>query len=128
MLAVERARKLAKAKLGIVAEGRDPIAETDAKTRAEAKAAEAETKTVSWLLDDFVTRYVRANKLRSADEVERVLDRYVRPRLGAKSVYQLRRSHVVEMLDEIEDEKWARHGRSHPRPPAQGVDLVRRAR
>jgi integrase len=54
-------------------------------------------------LDEFLDRHVRKN-LRRADEVERVFDKYVRPRIGAKSIYQLRRRDIVEMLDEIEDE------------------------
>jgi integrase len=41
--------------------------------------------------------------LRGADTIERTFERFVRPRFGARSIYDLRRSHVVEMLDAIED-------------------------
>jgi integrase len=63
------------------------------------------TKTVSSVLDDFVTRYLR-NKdrpLRSADEYERAFERLVKPRIGRLGISELRRSHVAEMLDGIED-------------------------
>ncbi len=72
----------------------------------EDRAQSPETKTVSNVLDDFVTRYVR-NKdqpLRSADHIESAFNRLVKPRLGKLGVYELRRSHVAEMLDRIEDE------------------------
>jgi integrase len=64
------------------------------------------TKTIAEVLDDFVTRYVR-NKdrpLRSAKHIESAFDRLVKPRIGKLGVYELRRSHVAEMLDRIEDE------------------------
>ena len=42
--------------------------------------------------------------LRTAHEYERIFDRYVRPRIGRKSIYNLNCRDVVEMLDAIEDE------------------------
>jgi integrase len=72
----------------------------------EDRAQPPETKTISNVLDDFVTRYVR-NKdrpLRSADHIESAFDRLVKPRIGKLGVYEVRRSHVAEMLDRIEDE------------------------
>ncbi len=72
----------------------------------EDRAQPPETKTVSSVLDDFVTRYVR-NKdrpLRSADHIESAFDRLVKPRIGKLGVYDVRRSHVAEMLDRVEDE------------------------
>ena len=63
------------------------------------------TANVASILDDFVTRHVRNNNqpLRSADEYESAFNRLVKPRIGKLSVYEVRRSHVTEMLDEIED-------------------------
>lgn len=65
-----------------------------------------ETKSVSSVLDDFVTRYVRNKErpLRSADHIESAFKRLVKPRIGKLGVSELRRSHVAEMLDWIEDE------------------------
>ena len=62
-------------------------------------------KTVSSVIDDFITRYVRNKEkpLRSADDIESAFNRLVKPRIGRLGVYQLRRSHIAEMTDWIED-------------------------
>jgi integrase len=91
----DQAREFAKQRAGEVASGRDPAGE-----RVEVRAAAAAT--VDTLLDDFLVRHV-CGKLRSANEIERTFDVYVRPRLGDKSIYNLKRSDIVELLDEIED-------------------------
>jgi hypothetical protein len=41
--------------------------------------------------------------LKSAGEIERAFNVYVRPRLGKRSIYDLGRRDIVEMLDAIED-------------------------
>ena len=70
------------------------------------RAPPPEIKTVSRVLDDFVARYVRNKEkpLRSAAAIESALNRLVKPRIGKLGVYEMRRSHVAEMLDRIEDE------------------------
>ena len=70
------------------------------------RAPAPEIKTVSKVLDDFVARYVRNNErpLRSADHIESAFDRLVKPRIGKLGVYEVRRSHIADMLDRIEDE------------------------
>ena len=72
----------------------------------EDRAQPPETKTVSNVLDDFVTRYVRNNDrpLRSADTIASAFNRLVKPRIGKLGVYEVRRSHIAGMLDRIEDE------------------------
>jgi integrase len=65
-------------------------------------AAPENPTTVNDLLDAFMTRY--ANRLRSADGIERALNRLVRPVIGDVSIYALRRSQIASMLDRIEDE------------------------
>ncbi len=64
-----------------------------------------EMKTVATVLDDFIARYVRNKEkpLRSADEIESAFTRLVKPRIGEVGVYELRRSHIAEMVDWIED-------------------------
>ena len=96
----DKARRLAKRGAGEVAENRDPAGERVAE---EAKAKAASASTVDVLLDAFLDRHVRKN-LRCADEVERIFNKYVRPRIGGMSIYELRRRDIVEMLDVIEDE------------------------
>ena len=63
------------------------------------------TATVASMLDDFVAQHVRNKNqpLRSADEYESAFKRLVKPRLGKLGIYEVRRSHVIKMLDEIED-------------------------
>ncbi|WP_024520973.1 site-specific integrase [Bradyrhizobium sp. Tv2a-2] len=77
--------------------GEDPL-----KDRAPIPA----TKSVSSVIDDFMTRYVRNKErpLRSADQIQSAFDRLVKPRIGKIGVYELRRSQVAEMLDKVEDE------------------------
>jgi integrase len=64
------------------------------------------TKSVSSVIDDFMTRYARNKEkpLRSADQIQSAFDRLVKPSIGKIGVYELRRSHVAEMLDKVEDE------------------------
>jgi integrase len=101
-------RKLNKVRLG----SRDVTALVDACERAKEMMRNVEAgrdpaaeraSTVDALLDDHLKRHVRPN-LRSADEIDRVFRVYVRPEIGAKSIYELKRSDIVEMLDGIEDE------------------------
>ena len=73
----------------------DPIIE---KKRSEARA----TKTVNAILDAFVADHVEG--LRSGDQVKRGFDKYVRPRIGAKSIYDLKRGDITTMLDEIKEQ------------------------
>jgi integrase len=98
----EEARNLAKKRAGEVADARDPAAELEA-TRAEAaRAKRAEVNTVNAVLDRFLSEYVRgSDALRSADQIERAFDLYVRPRIGDKSIYELQRSDIKTMLAEI---------------------------
>src|SRR6201981_2734383 len=65
--------------------GEDPL-----KDRAPIPA----TKSVSSVIDDFMTRYVRNKErpLRSADQIQSAFDRLVKPRIGKIGVYELRRS------------------------------------
>jgi integrase len=64
------------------------------------------TVIVASVLDDFVARHVRNKNqpLRSADEYESAFNRLVKPRIGKLGIYEVRRSHVIKSLDEIEDE------------------------
>lgn len=63
--------------------------------------------TFSAVIDNFITRHIDKQGLRSRGEYVRVLDRYVRPRLGSKSIYEIRRSDVTKMLDAVESENGA---------------------
>jgi integrase len=53
-----------------------------------------------------MARYVRNQKQplrkRTADEYESAFNRLVKPRIGKVGIYEVRRSHIIKMLDEIE--------------------------
>jgi integrase len=95
----DEARTLAKQRAGDVAGGKDPAAERDA---AREQAVRDETKTVNAVLDEHVKRHVEG--LRSADAIKSAFDRLVRPVMGDDLIYDIARSDIVEMLDDIEDE------------------------
>jgi integrase len=100
---------------------RDAIIEADRRAKAvrdrnedprperTRRLAEKETpagETISDLLDTFVDRYVLKEKnLRSAPLIKQTLDRLVKPKIGKIGVYELRRNHIVALLDEIADER-----------------------
>lgn len=79
----------------------DPRPERTRRLQDGDKAADG---TVSTLLDVYIARYLKAGKLRSAGMIEAQLERLVKPRIGRISIYELRRSHISRMLDEIADE------------------------
>jgi integrase len=58
--------------------------------------------------EDFVRRHVEGNKLRSKDEIERCLKKYVYPRWKDRPFIELRRGDVSALLDKIEDKHGAR--------------------
>src|SRR3954447_8367430 len=101
-ITADQARTMAKKRAGEVADGKDPKGERE-ETRAEAQREKvADENTVETILDKFEARY--SSKLRSADQIKDAFDRLVKPRIGSKSIYHLRRRDIVEMLDRIEDE------------------------
>jgi integrase len=71
----------------------------------EDRASSSTAITVASVLDDFLARHVRNRNqpLRSADEYESAFNRLVKPRVGKLGIYEVRRSHIIKMLDEIED-------------------------
>ncbi|MBP1065310.1 integrase [Bradyrhizobium japonicum] len=101
-ITTEQARTLAKKRAGEVADGKDPKGERE-ETRAKAKLEKlADINTVDAILDKFETRH--SSKLRSGDQIKSSFARHVRPRIGSKSIYDLKRRDIVEMLDAIEDD------------------------
>jgi integrase len=60
---------------------------------------------VAGMLDMFIARYVeKEKKLRSGEQIKATFERLVKPAIGNTGIYDLRRSHVVKMLDEIADD------------------------
>ena len=96
----EEARKAAKKWAGQRADNRDPAAEREVEQRIA-------TKTVSVVFVDFYKIHVLGNGLRSADEIKSAFDRLVRGRIGDRSIYDLKRSEIIELLDNIAEHNGA---------------------
>ena len=94
-LSVSEARQRASAAAVKVQRGGDPIVEKKQKTART-------NNTVDAMLDAFVADHVSG--LRSGDQVVRGLNVYVRPRIGSKSIYDLQRSDITSMLNEIKEQ------------------------
>jgi len=95
-LSLTEARKEAKAKLGDVAKGRDPLAE---RRRQEGEA----TNTLKAIVEEYFDR--EGKKLRSADYRRAAFERLIFPVLGARQIDSIKRSEIVRLLDKIEDER-----------------------
>jgi integrase len=94
-LKLGEARKEARAILGQVAKGHDPLAER----RQREQAAE---NTLRSVCEYYFHR--EGKKLRTVRERQTTLARLVYPRLGARQIDDIRRSELVRLLDRIEDE------------------------
>jgi integrase len=96
-LTPDQARRRALKVAGEAKDGRAPVS---AAAMAN-KRRQAFGVTVDRLLDDFLARYARPN-LRSADQIARSFAD-VRQRLGSRSIYDVTRRDIVDLLDVIED-------------------------
>jgi integrase len=95
-LKLGEARKEAKAILGKVAKGHDPLGEK----RKDQAAAE---NTLRSVCENYFRR--EGKKLRTASDREKTLVRLVYPKLGARQIEDIRRSEIVRLLDNIEDDR-----------------------
>lgn len=93
--AVKEARELRRA----VDKGDDPLAK-----RLESKAPKVQGKTISDILDEHIRLHAKKAGLRTADYIERTFERLIKPKIGSVGVYKLRRSEVVKLLDDIEQD------------------------
>jgi integrase len=92
----EQARTKAQVERGRIAAGTDPQAEKEAE-----RVRRVGIVSLNDLLDAHLRLYVEARKLRSAKQIARAFDRCVRPVIGKVAVRDLKRSHVVALLDRI---------------------------
>jgi integrase len=96
VLSLPAARKRARALLGQVAYGGDPLGE-------RRKREDAERNTLRAVALEFFAREGKA--LRSADPWRTSLERAVFPVLGSRPIAEVRRSEIARLLDKIEDER-----------------------
>ena len=93
-LTLRAARKEARAILGAVAKGGDPLGE-------RRKAERAESDTLKAVIEEYLTR--EGSRLRSIGERRAALQRHVLPKLGARQIGSITRSDIVRLLDRIAD-------------------------
>jgi integrase len=98
VLSLDDARKQAKDILGQVARGGDPATE-------RRKAADAERNALRAIIAEYFAR--EGAKLRTMDKRLAALERLVIPKFGGWSIYDIRRSDLQRLLDEIEDNNGA---------------------
>ena len=84
----------AKAEAIAVNTGRDPLAECR-------KKAAAATNTLQAIAEEYMKR--EGKKLRSSGKRERILKKYIYPKLGSRQIDDIRRSDVTGLLDGVED-------------------------
>jgi integrase len=95
-LTLTEARKEAKAVLGAVAKGGDPMAE---RRRQEGAA----TNTLKAIAEEYFKR--EGDKLRSANARKATFERLIYPALGSRQIDTIKRSEIVRLLDKVEDER-----------------------
>jgi hypothetical protein len=95
-LTLQEARREAKAILGTVAKGGNPLGEKR-KTEASAK------NTLQAISQEYLRR--EAVKLRTAVERARILEKLVYPRFGGRQIDTIKRSEIVRLLDDIEEDR-----------------------
>jgi integrase len=95
VLSLEAARKRAKALLGEVAHDRDPLAERRANVAREQDTFQA-------VSESYFAR--EGKKLRTGKDRRQTLARLVYPVIGPRPIADIRRSDIVRLLDDIEDE------------------------
>jgi integrase len=93
-LTLRAARTEARAILGAVARGRDPLGE-------RRKAERAESNTLNAIVEEYLTR--EGSRLRSIGERRAALERHVLPKLGARQIGDISRTDIVRLLDQIAD-------------------------
>jgi integrase len=116
-LNLREARKEAKAILGAVAKGGNPLGD-------KRKVAMAATNSLRSICEEYLERegglrrdakgnrildangkpiFSKSGKLRSANQRAAIFDRHVYPLLGAQQIDDIRRSEITRMLDKIQD-------------------------
>ena len=93
--------------------GHDPRQTAEAKSKADAKAAEqAERQKLKNVVPDYIA-WIKAAKLRTADETERMFEVYVLPRWADLSVLDLDGDEINALLDDVAGRKIVFEGRTY---------------
>jgi integrase len=105
-ISLAEARKKAAIAKATIAKGTDPNAEKRA-AHAQAKAKAAEEAKPHDLIESvartFITRHVKAKRLRTAREIERILEHDVLPEWRARRLSSIGKPDIHELLDALGD-------------------------
>jgi integrase len=71
-------------------------------------AVEPKGDTFAAAAAEYLARHVRKKGLRSAAEIERLLDKHILPKWGHREFESIRRSDITTLLDDIEDSRGGR--------------------
>lgn len=93
------ARERARSMLGDIARGVDPAIQ---QRREQREAARQQAGTLRTVVGQFITRYAKKHN-RSWAETERIFERYVMSQWGDRSIFDISRLDVTELLDGIEE-------------------------
>src|SRR5262249_32497377 len=99
VLTLAAARKSAAAIMHEGAEGHDP---RKAKAEAAIKAAAAKANTVAAVCENYLRR--EGGRLRTFDQRVSTLKRLIYPKIGTRPIGSIKRSEIVTLLDEGEDD------------------------
>jgi integrase len=97
-LTLTGALKEAKAIIGRVAKGGDPLSE-------RRKTERANSNTLKAIVEEYLAR--EGDRLRTIGERRAVLERLVLPKLGARQIKDITRADITRLLDRIADENGA---------------------
>jgi len=97
-LTLEQARAKARHWLELIARGIDPAVAEERERRAEERR---QMQTADAVLDDFLARHVEG-RLRTEGEINRILDKFVRPRWKGRGFVEIGRGDVAALLDDVE--------------------------
>jgi integrase len=93
-LTVEASREKAKAVLTRLREGQEPFPEPPTPT--------PKPESVTAVAEDWYARRVKSG-VRTANQIRRLLDRFILPELGKREFASIRRSDIAKLLDRVED-------------------------
>ena len=103
-LTLAGARKLATEALFEVRQGSDPAAtKKEAKRKARAAPIVRDDPTLGDVVEDYLRR--EGKRLRSADQRRATFDRLILPVLGDRPVAEIRRSEIIRLLDDVEENR-----------------------
>jgi integrase len=91
-----------------IAKAREQARSILERVRSGLPAFEPKAETVAAVVDTWRKRHVEANGLRSAREINRLLDTHILPAWKDREFFAIRRSDVAALLDKVEDNHGAR--------------------